>query len=152
VRSDEEFQQFAHPLIHEAMAKNDVCEQQFKSGEGPRWDYDCDRSTLTFSQDGRSRVIADVLLVGTTQADRWQWSWANGNLPKEERALTEPIRHFGEKYGWTKLAIPFQDTDEYTGWEMTALAVHALGAIGSYRFPTDRGYAYLIYRDIRWVI
>ena len=31
---------------------------------------------------------------------------------------------------------------------MTSIAVHLLQAPGSYRFPTDDGYCYLVYREI----
>jgi hypothetical protein len=32
---------------------------------------------------------------------------------------------------------------------MTAIAVHVLNAFGSYRFPTERGHCYLVYRKIK---
>lgn len=150
-KSDHEFELFVHALVHESMAKNDVCEQQFKIGEWPRWDYDDEQSTLTFSKDGRPQVVAEIAIVGTTEGNQWQWSWANGNVPSERRALIDPVRAFGERNGWTKLTARFLDSDEHTGWEMTSVAVHVLGAKGSYRFPTDHGYAYHVYLGIRWV-
>jgi hypothetical protein len=150
-KSEEEFQQFLHPLVHESMAKNDACNQQFDIGKWPRWDYNADDSTLTFSQDGKPRVVADVLIIGTTKEDRWQWTWANGDVPADRRALADPLRVFGEKNTWAKLTTAFLDSDEYIGWEMTAIAVHVLDAKGSYRFPTEEGYAYLVYREIKWI-
>lgn len=152
VKSDHEFELFVHPLVHESMAKNNACEQQFKIPAWPRWDYDDELSTLTFSEDGRPRVVADVVLVGTTEGSQWQWAWANGNVPSQRRALIDPVRVFGEAYGWRKLTARFLDSDEYTGWEMTSVAAHLLDAKGSYRFPTDRGHGYLVYRDLRWVV
>jgi hypothetical protein len=140
------------PFVHESMAKNDVCEQRFKIGEWPRWDYDDEQSTLTFSKDGRPQVVADIVIAGTIEGSQWQWAWANGNVPAERRALTDPVRVFGQENGWTKLRVRFLDCDEYTGWEMTSVAVHVLGAVGSYRFPTDHGHAYCVYRDLRWVL
>jgi len=150
--SDHEFDLFVHPLVHESMAKNEACNQQFKVGEWPRWDYDDEQSTLTFSKDGRLQVLAEVAIVGTTEGGQWQWSWANGNVPSERRALIDQVRAFGERNGWTKLTAQFLDGDEYTGWEMTSGAAHILDAKGSYRFPTEHGYAYCIYRDLRWIV
>jgi hypothetical protein len=34
---------------------------------------------------------------------------------------------------------------------MTAVAVHLLEALGSYRFPTDQGYCYLVFREVEEV-
>jgi hypothetical protein len=150
--SDEDFQEIVHAFVHESMAKNDACDQQFKIGDWPRWDYDSDLATLTFSEEGVPRVVADVLVIGTTRADQWQWTWANSNSPSLTRDQGEPIRFFGETNGWSKLATPFVESDEYTGWEMTSVAVHVLNAKGSYRFPTDEGFVYVVYKDIRWVV
>jgi hypothetical protein len=61
---------------------------------------------------------------------------------------TEKVREFGEANGYDKLTSAFLVADEYTGWEMTAVAAHILNAPGGYRFPTDDGYCYLIYRKI----
>jgi len=34
---------------------------------------------------------------------------------------------------------------------MTAVAAHVLKALGAYRFPTDDGFCYLIYRNIETI-
>ena len=60
----------------------------------------------------------------------------------------DKVRAFGEANGYEKLASAFLEADEYTGWEMTAIAAHVLGALGAYRFPTDDGFCFLVYRKI----
>jgi len=60
----------------------------------------------------------------------------------------DKVREFGEANGYGKLTTPFLDADEYTGWEMTAVAEHVLNALGAYRFPTDDGFCYLAYRRV----
>jgi hypothetical protein len=144
---DDCFQDFVHPLFHEAKEKND----QFWRKYGPRakWNWDDERSTLTFSNHQRPSVEIDVSIVGTTEGSSWEWSWANKNIPPHNKLGIEKIREFGESNGYDKLTTAFLDADEYTGWEMTSIAVHLLSGLGSYRFPTEKGYCYLVYRKIK---
>lgn len=60
----------------------------------------------------------------------------------------DKVREFGEENGYDKLTTPFLESDDYTGWEKTAVAEHLLNALGAYRLPTDCGFCYLIYRKI----
>jgi hypothetical protein len=48
------------------------------------------------------------------------------------------LRVFGEVRGVDQLTTPNWECDETTGWEMTALAAHVLGASGVYRAPMKR--------------
>jgi hypothetical protein len=143
---DDCFEDFAHPLVHESQAKNDRFREKF--GQFARWDWDDERSTLTFSDPQKPALEIDVSIVGTTQGDQWEWSWANKNIPPHSKLDMEKVRDFGEANGYDKLTSAFLESDEYTGWEMTSVAVNILGASGSYRFPTDHGYCYLVYRKI----
>jgi hypothetical protein len=124
--------------------------QRFKEkyGRHERWDWDCDSSTLTFSNAGQPKLRIQCSVVGTTQGDSWEWSWANSNIPAPEKRDIERVREFGEAERFDKLTSKFLDADEYTGWEMTAVAVHVLESPGYYRFPTEHGYCYLVYREI----
>ena len=144
---DDCFEEFAHPLVHESQEKNDRF--RVKYGQHARWDWDDERSTLTFSDPERPSLEIDVSIVGTTQGEQWEWSWANKNIPQANKVDIEKVREFGESNGFDKLTKDFLDADEYTGWEMTSIAVHVLGAKGSYRFPTDQGFCYLVYRNIK---
>lgn len=144
---DDCFEEFAHPLIHESQEKNDRFQERF--GLHARWNWDDERSTLTFSDPEKIALEIDVSIVGSTEGNSWEWAWANANIPPENKINIEKVRELGEAQGYEKLTTAFLEADEYTGWEMTAVAVHVLNAPGSYRFPTDRGYCYLVYRNIR---
>ncbi len=143
---DDCFGEFLHPLVHESQEKNDRFREKY--GEFARWDWDHERSTLTFSDPQKPKLEIDVSIVGTTQGSSWEWSWANANIPSHNKVDMERVREFGEAHGYDKLATAFLEADEYTGWGMTAIAVKVLDAPGSYRFPTDQGFCYLVYRKI----
>lgn len=54
----EQFSVYRHEAVHELMRLNELCEQEFRISSWARWDYDFDRGTLTFSQDGVPKVRA----------------------------------------------------------------------------------------------
>ncbi len=141
------FEDFVHPLTHEAIAKNDRNREQY--GKHSRWDWDSVMAELTFSDSKNPTLRVDVTIVGTTQGDSWQWSWANGNIPPKSKRDMEKVGEFGETTGYSELTSGFLKADEYTGWEMTAVAAHVLDALGTYRFPTDHGHCYVVYRSIQ---
>jgi hypothetical protein len=143
---DDCFWKFLHPLVHESMEKNERFEEKY--GQHERWDWDDNSSTLMFSDGGVPKLRILVSVVGTTEGDSWEWSWANGNFEPHTKRDVEKVREFGEANGYEKLTTAFLEADEHTGWEMTSIAVHVLQAPGSYRFPTDDGYCYLVYREI----
>jgi hypothetical protein len=144
---DDCFQRFVHPLTHQAQEKNKQFRERY--GEFSRWDWDDERSTLTFSDPAKPSVEIDVSIVGTTEGSSWEWAWANSNISPASKIGIDRVREFGESEGYDKLTSKFLDADEYTGWEMTAVTAHLLNALGTYRFPTDHGYCYLIYRKIK---
>jgi hypothetical protein len=140
------FEDFVHPLIHAGMAKNEAFFEKF--GRHERWDWDDVSSILTFSDSTLPTVRVHCSVVGTTEGNSWEWSWANENWPAHNKLDMDKIREFGEANGYEKLTTSILDADEYTGWEMTAVTEHLLDALGAYRFPTEDGFCYLAFRRI----
>jgi hypothetical protein len=64
---DQRFDDFLHPLIHEAIHKNARNEERY--GKHNRWDWDQDYATLTFSDPNNSTLRIGVSVVGTTEGD-----------------------------------------------------------------------------------
>lgn len=143
---DDCFEDFVHPLWHELKEKNDQFVQRY--GSHVHWDWDDATVTLTFSDPVLPTVRIHVSIVGTVEDSSWQWSWANQNIPAISKQDMEIVRKFGEANGLKELTSGFLDADEYTGWELTAVAAHVLDAPGAYSFPTERGRCWLLYRRI----
>ena len=143
---DDCFREFLHPVVHELMDNNERFLERY--GQHSRWDWDDEAITLTFSDQVLPTLRIDVTLVGSTEGDSWEWSWANSNYETRSKLGMEKVRDFGQTNGFDKLTSAFLDADEFTGWEMTAVAAHILDALGAYRFPTEQGYCYLLYRKI----
>jgi uncharacterized protein DUF6882 len=146
----EEFSQFKHDSVHELMRLNESCARIFKISSWPRYDYDLDRGTLTFSQEGTPRVVASVLVAGTTSVSggTWLWSWANAHIPINVSEPLKKVRDFGISEDISELKEAYAPDDEHVGWEMAALASKIMGAKGAYRCPGENGFVYLILTDI----
>ncbi len=144
---DDCFEDFVHPLTHELMEKNNRFREQY--GQFARWDWDPESATLTFTDPKKPTLRIAVSVVGTTEGNSWEWTWANRNFEPHTKVDIDKVRAFGEVNGIEKLTTAFLEADEYTGWEMTAAAAHILDAPCAYRFPRDEGgHCYLIYRKI----
>jgi hypothetical protein len=144
------FERFRHRAVHALQDLNAICEQEFQIGHWERYDYDLDLGTLTFSQDGVARVVAQIQAVGSTSTitNTWLWGWANESLPSSVTARICEVRHFGNLEALTKLTEPKLPDEEYLGWELTAIAAQIVGAKGAYRCPGEHGFLYLLYTDL----
>jgi hypothetical protein len=125
----QEFSRFKHDAIHELTKLNERVTQVFRLGEWERYDYDLERKTLTFSQNGVPRVIATIQVVGTTSesAGNWLWGWANGHLPNGVTQQMERVRAFGARESISELVTAYGDDSEGFGWAMTSIAARILG-------------------------
>jgi uncharacterized protein DUF6882 len=148
----EQFSDFRHAAVHDLMRLNKECDKIFHINSWPRWDYDLERCTLTFSQDKVAKVIATIQVVGTTSitGGTWLWGWANENLPASATKAIKKVRAFGEAERLAELTQSSCADDEYLGWAMTAIAAKILGAKGAYRCPDDNGFVYLLYSSLRF--
>jgi hypothetical protein len=146
----DQFSEFRHKAVHELIRLNDSCEEEFHISSWPRWDYDIERGTLTFSESGVPKIVASIQVVGATSVldGTWLWGWANERLPPIVTKEVTKLREFGSARNIPQLTKAELPDDEYLGWEMTAIAARLLGAKGAYRCPHDNGFLYVIYSSI----
>jgi hypothetical protein len=146
----EQFSEFRHDATHQLMNLNKECEEKFHISSCPRWHYDFDCGTLTFSRDGEPKIVASIQVVGTTSVSggTWLWAWANQSLPKRVIEGSVKVREFGEKERLPELTQKSWPDNEYLGWEMAAIAAKVLGAKGAYRCPGANGFIYLVYSSL----
>jgi len=149
----EQFAVFKHAAVHELMKLNEDCEQRFNCSSLPRWDYDLDPGTLTFSREGVPKVRASIQVAGSSSkiTNTWLWAWANATLPEKVTQGARIVRSFGQRENLAQLIQERLPDDEHLGWEMTAIAAKVLGAKGAYRCSGDHGFLYVLYTAIGFV-
>lgn len=145
-----QFSEFRHEAVHQLMRLNELCEGEFKISSWPRWDYNLERGTLTFSANGVPKVLASIQVIGTTSVSggTWMWGWANESLSPKVTKEVAKVREFGLAGNIPELTKAELPDDEYLGWGMTAVAAKLLGAKGAYRCPGDNGFVYVVYSSI----
>jgi hypothetical protein len=142
----EEYEEFAHDCVHKSIDQNNLWLEKYKIEDWPRWDYSLEDATLTFSQDGKSKVVCNIQAIGSVQGDSWEWSWGNQNLPDLCKTRMTEVREFGEEKQWSKLTSLFLDNDnEYLGWELASVTVHLLDGTAVYRCPDSETPGYFMY-------
>jgi hypothetical protein len=151
---EKEYEAYRHARVHEAIKRNEAWMEKYRVGQWPRWDYDFETETLTFSEDGQPRVIADMIVVGSLHGSEWEWAWGNPHMPARSREKMSTVREFGEEKEWSKLTTLFLEGDQYLGWELAAISAHLLGADGAYRCPDSQipgNFTFVLVFETRYV-
>ena len=144
-----------HEAVHQLRDKIDRLKAEFRLAQWPRYDFDLDAGTLTFSEEGIPKVIAEIQIAGTTsvEADDWLWAWANSHWPSERATASEIVRVFGKEHGICELTHSRVEGDDLNslGWRLTAVMARLTDAIGAYRAPRDEGGAlFLVCKSVVW--
>jgi hypothetical protein len=152
VWTNEQYDQFVRDSYEYLNRVQDAAKQDFALGSYSRYDWDQDKGTLVFSDEGVAKVIANVEFVGSisNRTKTWLWSWDNATIqPSVKEHITE-VRKFGELHGLRHLTTAKWEATEEDGWAMTAVTARILQAKGAYRSPNDDGYTFFVFTSIGW--
>ena len=133
--------------------KQNVLTETYKLASWQRYDYDVQAGTLTFSDEGRPKVLADIQVIGTIGSEDWLWGWANDNWPAVSTDGMRAVRDFGVEHGIEELTTEYLESDDLPGlgWMLAAISARVLEAEGAYRAPSGAGAVYLLIRSIEFV-
>jgi hypothetical protein len=135
--NDDEFELFSTAATAELKEKQAHLTTSYGFGSHKRWMFENDKAKLQFFDHNDKLVIeADIIDIGSysPSASTWKWAWAYDSISpalkvdslriKELEEITD-LTIFGEKEP--------VEADEYLAWELSAMAVKHLNAIGCYR-------------------
>ena len=142
--TEEEFHAFLDLASEELRAKQDVLREQHGFGTFHRWWFEQERAALQFfDKDDRLLLEADVTSIGSyaPSTKTFKWAWANASVLPALRDKARPIRELEATTGLElfRLEEAFEVDGEGMAWELAAMAVKQLGALGAYRAPSPRG-------------
>jgi hypothetical protein len=148
--TDREAADLMHHAVHEAQGMQKASNERWGWRDMPRWDFDDEASTLTFSV-GDERVTADVRLVGSfsINTNTFQWAWETFAEDATEARDASRVRVFGEVRGISMLTTATFECDEGVSWKMASIAAYLLGAEGLYRAPIDHVRWFMLLSNFR---
>lgn len=135
--NDAEFEVFLTSANEELKAKQEALTKHYGFGTHKRWMFENDKARLQFfNQDDKLVIEADIIDIGSysPSASTWKWAWAYESINAELKAQSVRIKELEEI---TDLVVFGEDkafdADEYLAWELAAMAVKHLNALGCYR-------------------
>ncbi len=159
--TDDEQHRLIHHAVHQLQATQERAHSRWGIGLDTnaktfmRWDFDADARSLTFSDGGESRVIAQVQMVGTyaRKSGTFQWSWHTyGDRCAPLVGGLADLEGFGEVRGIERLQKAWWECEPNEGWEMTALAGYLSGCDAAYRAPFDDVDGFMLLTNMRSVV
>ena len=147
--NDEEFETFLTAANEEIKVKQEILTKTYGFGTHQRLMFENDKAKLQFfNHDDKLVIEADIIDVGSYSpcANTWKWAWAYENINPTLKADALRIKELEEI---TDLVVfgedkPFE-ADEYFAWELTAMAVKHLNALGCYRAFSSARNVYLFF-------
>lgn len=136
------FEVLLDTAMTELINKQEALQQQYGVGGMARWWLDQDTASLSFFDELDRKVVqARIINIGSfaPKHSSWQWAWCNPSVPdvlrqsvlqlKELQAITG-FHLFGDEEA-------FSIEGEDMAWELAAIAVQHLKAVGCYRAPSS---------------
>jgi len=145
--TENEFDELLQTASERLKARQAALEARFGLSRMNRWLFDHHRGVLDFySDDGSLQVSFETTPIGTFSStqDTWKWAWANGHLDQALRDKSAAFKALAARtdYDLFADAEPVQ-ADAGMAWELAALAVDHLGALGCYRAPNRETWLFL---------
>lgn len=145
--NEDDFDQFVETCLQELKAKQATLEAQYGLGGMGRWHIDQDQQSLDFfDASNELKIRFSVTPIGSFAAntETWKWAWANPHIKPamREKAATLKTLHDKTEYDLFKDDGMFE-SDMVMAWELAAMAVNHLGALGCYKAPNQETHLFL---------
>jgi hypothetical protein len=135
--NDDEFDAFLTSATDELKIKQDLLTSTYGLGTHKRWMFESDKAKLQFFDSNDNVALeADIIDLGSYSpgAKTWKWAWAYESISPSLKAQSLRIKELEDI---TDLIIFGEDkafeADEYLAWELSAMSVKHLSALGCYR-------------------
>src|SRR4030095_8204149 len=140
---DAQFDAFVARAVEELREKQETLRVQYGPGEFTRWWFDQEKSTIQFF-DGMDRLglEADFIDIGSfsRRSSTWKWAWCNDSVLPDLRNRATGLKPLGTITGMDIFTREEPSkVDEDMAWELAAMSVLHLSAVGCYRAPSSGG-------------
>lgn len=141
--TNDEFQIFVETANAELRKKQTILANDYGIGSAGRWWFEQTTGNLQFfDASDNLRVETDVIDIGSysPKSNSWKWAWSNDSVLSRLRQRAEKLKELEaitgiEIFGYEN---SFTVEDESMAWELTAMSIKHLGAVGCYRCPSSK--------------
>ncbi len=135
--NDQDFELFLTTATAELKEKQAHLTSAYGFGSHKRWMFENDKAKLQFfNQENQLVIEADIIDIGSYSPanNTWKWAWAYESIDPVLKADSLRIKELEEVTDATIFGEQEPvESDEYLAWELAAMAVKHLNAMGCYR-------------------
>ena len=140
--TDEEFEIFLQTSLDELWEKQDRLENEHGFSSFSRWFFDQETGLLELF-DAKEKKVLEAAVIGigsyARNSNTWKWAWSNESIVPSLRLKAEALKEL-EKITGIELftdASAFEIENEAMAWELAAISVKHLNALGVYKAPSS---------------
>ena len=155
--TNDNFDCFLRSAVDELKEKQSLLQAEHRFGSYTRWSFDQTIGLLEmYDADDRKVCEADVIFIGSHagNANTWRWAWSNETLLPGHREKSAPLKALGDLTGLDLFVSEqaFVIDDEPMAWDLAAIIVKYLNALGVYRAPHGQLNSFLALTGVRRVV
>ncbi|MFZ5986352.1 MAG: DUF6882 domain-containing protein [Bacillota bacterium] len=143
--TDEQFDEFLDKCYGELEEKQEKMFSEYYIGVYEEYWFDQLTRTLQFKNNNKVEIEFYIVCIGTWahQKNTWMWGWANNSFTEEIRREAERLKGLREITGYELFQNEGFDCDETMAYELTAIAINHLNAMGMYKIPGERSHLFV---------
>jgi hypothetical protein len=150
--TDQEFDKFVSDSVESLERKQADLSERFGLGSHALWLFDQPTGLLRFyDRENKLCVEAEVTQIGSysLSSHTWKWAWANPTVVDSQRFKSAKLNGLFDRTGIEIFRKAVFQADDQMPWEIAAMAVEYLGALGCYRGPAKNLEVFLAIEKIR---
>jgi hypothetical protein len=144
--TDAEFESFIASAYDELTAKQQFLASAWNLGSMKRFLFVQETSMLSFFDASEAVAVQALAVPIGSYAERsatWEWAWANESILPTLQTASASLRELASVTGMRVFELPIVNSSPELSWELTAIGVRHLGALGAYRAPGSPSDLYL---------
>ena len=144
------YKKFNKPKLDRLIQIQEKFKNNFNIDSYANWFYDSESEILRLYNDDDDEVYFKYISIGTfsLKSKTWMWSWFNSSSIEESRNQLLAIKEIGIENNFEKLKEGTFPSDEFDGWELTAICLYFFHGIGAYKVKTSGLEKYLLIMSI----
>lgn len=143
--TDEQFDKFLDNCYEELEHKQSKLFEEYNIGRYESYWFDQCTKTLQFKNRDKVELEFRIVCIGTWShlKNTWMWGWSNESFTEEIRHDAEGLKKLKALTGFDIFEDVGFKCDEGMAYEITAMGVNQLNALGMYKIPGQRSQLFL---------